>query len=56
MPSLGPTELVIVMAIALILFGPGKLGNLGESLGKAVRDFRSSVREPEEPTEDKTAA
>jgi sec-independent protein translocase protein TatA len=45
MPSLGPTELIIVLVIALVIFGPGKLSNLGSSLGKSIREFRSGVRD-----------
>jgi sec-independent protein translocase protein TatA len=45
MPTFGPTELVIVLVIALVIFGPGKLANLGGSLGKSIREFRSGVRD-----------
>jgi sec-independent protein translocase protein TatA len=45
MPAFGPTELVIVLVIALVIFGPGKLSDLGSSLGKSIREFRSGVRD-----------
>jgi TatA/E family protein of Tat protein translocase len=38
-------ELVIVLAIVLIIFGPRKLPQLGRSLGRGMREFRSSVRD-----------
>lgn len=45
MPALGPTELIIVLVIALVIFGPGRLSDLGGSLGKSIREFRSGVRD-----------
>jgi sec-independent protein translocase protein TatA len=45
MPTLGPTELIIVLVIALVIFGPGKLSDLGSSLGKSIREFRTGVRD-----------
>ncbi len=51
MPSIGPMELIIVLAIALIVLGPKKLPDAGRSLGKGMREFKDSVsgrdREPE---------
>lgn len=44
MPSVGPLELAIVLAIALIVFGPKKLPELGRSLGHGIREFQGSVR------------
>ncbi|GAC1456147.1 MAG: hypothetical protein NVSMB8_02400 [Candidatus Limnocylindrales bacterium] len=37
---LQPTHLVLILAIALIVVGPGKIGDLGGQLGKSVREFR----------------
>lgn len=37
---LGPTELAIVLVIVLIIFGPGKLPQVGRSIGKAIGEFR----------------
>ena len=42
MPSVGPTELIIVLVIVLIIFGVGKLPEIGGAMGKAIREFRSS--------------
>lgn len=41
--NVGPLEIVIVLIIALIVFGPKRLPELGRSLGKGIREFRSSV-------------
>jgi sec-independent protein translocase protein TatA len=53
MPNVGPFELAIVLIIALIVFGPKRLPELGRSLGKGIREFRGSVsgehHEPEQP-------
>ena len=43
MPSIGPMELVIVLAIALLVVGPKKLPELGRSLGGGMREFKDSV-------------
>ena len=43
MPSIGPLELVIVLAIALIVLGPKRLPDAGRSLGRGLREFRDSV-------------
>ena len=37
---LQPTHLILILAIALIVVGPGKVGDLGGQLGKSVREFR----------------
>ncbi len=38
----GPTELIIVLVIVMIIFGVGRLPEVGGSLGKAIREFRKS--------------
>lgn len=45
--GLGWQELLIVLAIVLIVFGAGRLTNIGRDLGTAVREFRDSVRNPD---------
>jgi len=42
-----PMHLLIILVIVLIIFGPGKLPDLGNSLGKAIREFKKSINEPE---------
>ncbi len=41
--GLGATELMVILGIALVVFGPGKLPELGSALGKGIKDFRKSV-------------
>lgn len=40
----GPTELVIILVIALIIFGGGKLAGVGKSLGTAINEFKAAVK------------
>jgi sec-independent protein translocase protein TatA len=42
MPVPGPLELIIVLVIALIVLGPGKLPDVGAALGKGIREFRKA--------------
>ena len=41
--GLGMQELLIILAIALVVFGPSKLPQIGSGLGKAIRDFKKGV-------------
>lgn len=43
--GIGFPEMVVVLVIALIIFGPSKLPKLGEGLGKAIRNFKQGMRE-----------
>jgi sec-independent protein translocase protein TatA len=43
MPNVGPLELAIVLIIALVVFGPKRLPELGKSLGRGIREFKGSV-------------
>ena len=52
MPSLGVPELVIILVIVLILFGAGKLADIGGALGKGIREFRKASDEAEEVTKE----
>jgi len=45
--SMGFTELILILFIVLIIFGAGKLPQLGEGLGKAIKGFKKSVHEAE---------
>ena len=49
MPHLGPTELVIILVLALVLFGAGKLADVGGALGKSIREFRKASSEDDQP-------
>ena len=49
---IGPVELIIVLAIIMIIFGVGRLPEIGGAMGKAIRGFRKSVSgEDEQPNE-----
>ena len=39
----GPTELIIILVVVMIIFGVGRLPEIGGSMGKAIREFRSTV-------------
>jgi sec-independent protein translocase protein TatA len=41
--NIGPLEIIVVLIIALIVFGPKRLPELGNSLGKGIREFKESV-------------
>ena len=43
MPNIGPLEIIIVLVIVLVIFGPKRLPDLGRSLGKGMREFKDSV-------------
>lgn len=45
--KLGVPELLIILGIAVLFFGPGKLGDLGKGLGDAIRNFKGAVKEAE---------
>lgn len=42
MPMPGPVELIIILVIALLILGPGKLPDVGAALGKSIREFRKA--------------
>ncbi len=46
--NLGPTELIIILAIVLLLFGSRKLPDLARSLGKSSREFKKGLQEQDE--------
>jgi sec-independent protein translocase protein TatA len=43
LPGIGPMELIVLLVIALLIFGPKKLPDLGRSLGGGMREFKKSV-------------
>ena len=43
MPNIGITEIVIVLIVALIVFGPKRLPEMGRSLGRGMREFKDSI-------------
>ena len=59
--SIGPTELIIVLVIVLVIFGPKRLPGLGRSLGSGMKEFRDSVtgkadRDSDEDDDDRKQA
>jgi sec-independent protein translocase protein TatA len=48
MPQIGPLELVIILVIALVVIGPGKLPDVGSALGKSIREFRKASTDVQE--------
>ena len=43
--SLGPWELIIVLLIVVVIFGAGRLGEIGGALGKGIREFRTATKD-----------
>ena len=55
---LGTTEIVLIIVLALVLFGGGKLAGVGKALGKSIKDFKNEVKEdaPEEKKDEEPKA
>jgi sec-independent protein translocase protein TatA len=51
--KLGMPELLLILVIAVLIFGPSKLSSLGKSLGEGIRGFKSAMDEPETPSKSK---
>ncbi len=47
-PNLGFTELILILIIALVIFGPSKLPEVGKALGKSIREFKSATSKTDE--------
>jgi sec-independent protein translocase protein TatA len=47
MGDIGVPELIIVLIVVLVIFGPGRLPEVGKALGEAIRDFRAGMNEAE---------
>ncbi len=54
MSRLGPMELVLILGIALVIFGPSKLPEIGKAMGKAISEFKNSANKKDEPAKDDT--
>ena len=52
MPSIGPLELVILLVIVLLIFGPKRLPGLGRQLGSGMREFKDSITGKDKDDED----
>jgi sec-independent protein translocase protein TatA len=55
MPNLGPTELIIILLIVVLLFGAKKIPEIAKGLGKGIRDFKGAMKEGDAPPEDPKA-
>ena len=42
---LGATEIILIIILALVLFGGGKLAGIGKALGRSIKDFKNEVRD-----------
>jgi sec-independent protein translocase protein TatA len=51
--NIGPWELILILVIVLVIFGPGKLPKVGESIGKALNSFKKAREEDDEETDAK---
>jgi len=49
-----PVVAVVLLAVALIIFGPGKLPELGKSLGRGIKEFKSATAEEEQNAKNET--
>ena len=50
LPNIGPVELIIILVIALLILGPGKLPEVGASFGKTIREFRKAATDISDST------
>lgn len=50
MPMPGPFELIVILVIALLILGPGKLPDVGSALGKSIREFRKASTDIQDAT------
>ncbi|MTI55402.1 MULTISPECIES: twin-arginine translocase TatA/TatE family subunit [Geosporobacter] len=53
MPSLGLSELIVILVIALVVFGPKKLPEIGKALGSSIKEFKKAAVEISKDTEEK---
>jgi sec-independent protein translocase protein TatA len=51
-----PMHLIVILVIALLFFGPSKLGDLGKGLGDGIRHFKNAVKEGSEPSQPENKA
>jgi sec-independent protein translocase protein TatA len=52
MPNIGPLEIIIILIIALIVFGPKRLPELGRSMGRGMREFKNSLTSDKDDDDD----
>ncbi len=52
--GLQPTHIILILAVALIIFGPRRLPELGKGLGRAITEFKNGIRDTPDSTKNKT--
>ncbi len=52
--KLGLPEILLILAIALLIFGPSKLADLGKGLGEGIKNFKSAIKDGEQGTDKKS--
>jgi len=52
--KLGLPEILLILAVALLIFGPSKLADLGKGLGEGIKNFKSAVKDGEESADKKS--
>jgi len=55
MPNLGPTELIIILLIVILLFGAKKIPEIAKGLGKGIKDFKGAMKDGDAAEEAKDA-
>jgi sec-independent protein translocase protein TatA len=56
MPNLGPTELIIILLIVVLLFGARKIPEIAKGLGKGIKDFKGALKDGEAEADAKKPA
>ncbi len=51
--TIGPTELIVIIVVFVLLFGGKKIPDLARGLGEGIRNFKNSIKSEEEPKDDK---
>ncbi len=51
MGSIGPMEWVIMIGLALLIFGGRRLGDIGKGLGEGIRGFKAAIKDEEKPAD-----
>jgi sec-independent protein translocase protein TatA len=54
MEIFSPMHILLIVGIALLIFGPSKFASLGKGLGEGIRNFKSAVKEGDNPPQDQT--
>ncbi|MFZ5945509.1 MAG: Sec-independent protein translocase subunit TatA/TatB [Bacillota bacterium] len=54
LPNIGMPELLLILALALIIFGPGKLPEVGKAMGKSIKEFKGAMNSAQKDIGDET--